>query len=319
VALERRRLETFIKSGLRRNMSLRIISLALAVALWIFVNSGQRGSAQSFIVPIAYRGLPPHFIITNSHPQNVNIQVVGPETLLSLIDPSRLAVKLDLSGVGVGQASFRIGADAFNVPRQTTVTTIAPSQIVLDIDRIIVRDTPIHPVLRGKTGRGYRVASVEVQPKTVKLRGPSKTVAQIDQIETEPVDLDDAIGSFARTVALPAPAQDLRVDPPEVTANVSIGPIESVRDFRAVPITVKNADYPCTVEPAKINLTLRGPMLALEQLNLTESVAVDADGLTPGDYYLPVAVSVPDGMQLVHQSAEKVRLRIVREKRTARG
>ncbi len=74
----------------------------------------------------------------------VKIQVTGPRTLLSLLAPDRLAVRLDLSGIGAGQASFRINPSMFDVPRQTTVTGISPSEVLLDIDRVQQREVPIH-------------------------------------------------------------------------------------------------------------------------------------------------------------------------------
>jgi YbbR domain-containing protein len=44
---------------------------------------------------------------------------------------------------------------------------------------------------------------------------------------------------------------------------------------------------------------------------------VDADGLTPGSHELPLQVALPDGMQLVRQSPDKVRIRMYREKQTS--
>ena len=51
---------------LERDMALRMISLALAIGLWIFVNAGQHGALESFQVAVSYRDLPPGFILTNS-------------------------------------------------------------------------------------------------------------------------------------------------------------------------------------------------------------------------------------------------------------
>jgi hypothetical protein len=52
---------------LERDMALRLISLTLAIGLWIFVNAGQHGALESFQVPVSYRDLPPGFIpIPNS-------------------------------------------------------------------------------------------------------------------------------------------------------------------------------------------------------------------------------------------------------------
>ena len=73
-------------------------------------------------VPISYRALPAGLVIVNQRPDSVQIQVPGPRTLLSLLDPERMVLRLDFTGVTIGQASFKIGPEMFNVPRQTDVT-----------------------------------------------------------------------------------------------------------------------------------------------------------------------------------------------------
>ena len=311
-------LEGLLKRGLRRNAGLRIISVLLAIGLWIFVNAGQRGSLESFNVPVSYRDLPPHLIITNLHPQSVKVEVSGPRTLLSLIDPSRLTLRLDLTGVTVGQASFKISPEAFNVPRQTTVVGIAPSQIVLDVDKIITRDVPVHLSLTGTPATGYRVLSTEVNPRTVTVRGPSKELARIDEVESEPIDLSGTTANLGRMVPLAAPFGSARIDPAQVSANVVVGPIVVEKEFRAVAIQVRDNDYPFRIEPAHVNLTVRGAQLALARLDLHDGAYIDADGMAPGVYDATVQVTLPEGVELVHQSAMKVKLRLYREKRTAR-
>jgi YbbR domain-containing protein len=102
--------------SLRQDSWLRVISLLLAIALWVFVNAAQRQAENILRVPIAYRNLPRGNIIVNQHPEFATIQVSGPRTLLSLIDPSRLQVMIDLSGVEVGETSFKIMTDSFAMP-----------------------------------------------------------------------------------------------------------------------------------------------------------------------------------------------------------
>ena len=78
-------------SGSRRfrdsNLGLRVLAVALAVGLWIFVNAGERGSVESLTVPISYASLPPGMVIVNNPPTQVKIDVTGPRTLLSLLNP----------------------------------------------------------------------------------------------------------------------------------------------------------------------------------------------------------------------------------------
>jgi YbbR domain-containing protein len=314
------RLITKVATGsLRHNIGMRILSLFLAVGLWIFVNAGQRGSLQSFNVPLSYRNLPPHFLITSPHPESITIEVSGPRTLLSIIDANRLTVKLNLTGVGVGQASFKIGPEAFNLPRMTTLTSISPSSIVLDLDRIVTREVPVRLVTTGPIVNGYRIASTEANPRTVTIRGPSKDLARIAQVGSEPIQLADLTSNIARMVALDAPSATVRIDPSEVAANIVVSPIEVDKQFHKLRIQVRNNAYPVRIQPVNLSVTIHGPELLLEQAGLENAVYVDADGLAPGSYEVPLQMTLPEGVKLVHQSVTKVRLRLYRDKRTMQG
>ena len=311
-------LEGLARRGLQRNGGLRLISLLLAIGLWIFVNAGQRGSLESFNVPVSYRNLPPHMVITSHPPQSVKIEVTGPRTLLSLIDPGRLTLRLDLTGVSIGQMALRVNPEAFNVPRQTTVVGVVPSQIVLDVDQITTRDVPIRVTLSGMPASGYRVSGTDVDPRVTTVRGPSRDLAHLDDVETEPIEVIDATSNLDRRVDLTMPFGRARLDPSEATVSVSIGPIIREKEFRAVPIAVHNNDFPFRLEPAHVNVTVRGPELMLAKLNLRDAAYIDADGMVPGDYDSAIQVTLPDGIELVHQSAMRVRLRLYREKRIIR-
>ena len=52
----------------------------------------------------------------------------------------------------------------FNVPRQTDVTSISPSQIVLDIDHIVDREVPIRVSIQGQPPLAIASQSVEGKP-----------------------------------------------------------------------------------------------------------------------------------------------------------
>jgi YbbR domain-containing protein len=310
----RRSLVSRMARALERDMGLRLISLMLAIGLWIFVNAGQHGALETFQVPVSYRDLPPGFMLTNPHPDFVRIQVSGPRTLLSIIDPTHLRLRLDLTGVGIGQASFKIGADSFPVPRHTEVTSVLPSQIVLEIDKYVTRDIPIHLVLSGSPGVGYKIAGTEVAPATVAVRGASREVARIDQVDTEPLAVAGITSDLARDVNLMAPTSAVRLESDEVTAKVTLAPVVTQQEFHDVPISVRDSDLEFRIGKHYVNLALSGPLLTLEKIDLRTAVYIEAAGLGPGYYNVPVQIDLPDGVALVHQTPEKVKLRVYREK-----
>jgi YbbR domain-containing protein len=299
-----------------KNLPLRLLSLAIATGLWIFVNTGQRSAFDELNIPVNYRRLPAGLVIVNHPADFVKIQVNGPRTLLSLLDPERLTVRLDLSGLGPGQASFKINPTMFQVPRQTSVTTVSPSEVILDVDRVVQRDIPIHVDIDGRPAPGYEVSGAEAKPATVMAIGPSRYVNTLAQITTEPVDINGSIADVARRVDLENPNAGVALTAMRVDAKVDVAEKISDREFRAVNVQVRDSDYKFNLAPNRATVTVRGPMLKLQGLDPNGIAYVDAKELMPGSHEVPLQLELPDGMQVVRQSPEKIRLRLYREKRS---
>lgn len=295
-------------------MGLRILALLLATGLWIFVNAGQHDAELSLQVPISYQELPAGMVILNPSPHFVKLEVLGPPTLLSLLDPGRLTLKLDLTGVNVGQASFKITPGMFAVPRQTSIIRISPSQIVLDIDRIVTRDVPVRLNVKGKVAKGYTITAIRVDPAQVPVTGPSTFVSRVLQIKTEPLKAGGATTTINGTVKLVNPGEKVKMAAQVVQASVTLQEIIADRQFRNVPIDVRDSNFKYKIEPTHATVTLRGPELKLSAISLKGAVFVDADGVTPGWHNLPVQIALPNGVELVRQIPEKVRLRVYKEK-----
>jgi len=302
-----------LRSG---DLGLRVLALVLAIGLWIFVNAGERGSVEPLTVPISYSLLPAGMVIVNHPPAFVKIEVTGPRTLLSLLDPERLTLKIDLRSVAAGQSEFKIYPSMFNVGRNTAVTSISPDQLSLDIDRLVTRDVPVHLAVLGKVEPGYTISSVDITPPSVTIVGPSRYVAPLTSVSTEPFDLKGLTSDTGRSVNIVPPDPSLGLSTGHVDARVNVAEAIADREFRAVDVEVKDSNFKYRVEPRQATLTIRGPAVKLAGLAPKGLAYVDAKGVAPGSHELPLQVTLPDGMQLVRQSPDKVRLRMYREKRT---
>ncbi len=299
-----------------KNLPLRLLSLAIATGLWVFVNAGQRSAFDELNIPINYRRLPAGLVIVNHPADFVKVQINGTRTLLSLLNPERLTVRLDLSGIGPGQASYKINPTMFNVPRGTTVTSVSPSEVILDVDRVVQRDIPVKVDVDGKPALGYEVAAVEAKPATVMAIGPSRYVNTVAQITTEPLDISGATADVERRIDLENPNAGIALTAMLVDAKAHVAEKISDREFRAVNVQVRDSDYKFNVAPNRTTVTIRGPVLKLQGLDPNSLAYVDAKELTPGSHELPVQLELPDGVQVVRQSPGKVKLRLYHEKRS---
>jgi YbbR domain-containing protein len=146
--------------------------------------------------------------------------------------------------------------------------------------------------------------------------GPSRYVNTIGQITTEPVDVKGVNADIERRVDLENPNTAVALTAMRVDAKVHVGEKISDREFRAVSVEVRDSDYKFNVAPTRATVTVRGPMLKLQELDPNGIAYVDAKELTPGSHEVPLQVDLPDGMQVVRQVPGKVRLRLYRDRRS---
>ena len=297
------------------NIGLRILAVVLAVGLWVFVNSAERGSVEQLTVPISYSTLPTGMVIVNRPPTSVKVEVTGPRSLLSLLDPERLTLKIDLRSIAAGQSEFKIYPSMFNVGRNTAVTSISPDSLSLDIDSLVTRDVPVHLAVEDRVAPGYTISSVDITPPNVTVVGPSRYVAPLTSVNTEPFDLKGLTSDTNRSVEITPPDPSLGLSTGHVEARVNVAQAITDREIRS-EVEVKDSDFKYRVEPKQVILTIRGPALKLAGLAAKGLAYVDADGLEPGSHELPLQVTVPDGMQLMRQSPDKVRIRMYHERLT---
>ena len=309
-----------IKHFFLRNLGLRVLAVLIAMGLWIFVNAGQHEAQTNLLVPVEYRGLPSGLMLVNRRPDFVSVSISGPRTLLSLLDPSRLAVPIDLRGITPGQNEFKIAPDMFRIPRQTTIDRILPSQITLDVDQIATRELPVRLSISGQVAGGLAIGSIELKPPVVSVTGPSRALGNLDAIDTMPFDVQAATEPVSRYVQLADVGNLIKIPNNWVLATVKLQDVVSEREFHDIQIAVRNADYKFMVHPPHVSLTVRGPQKSLTGLVLDDgAVYVDARDLGAGWYETPVQVDLPKGLEVVHQSPDKVKLRVYKAKLEAKG
>jgi YbbR domain-containing protein len=228
-------------------------------------------------------------------------------------------VPIDLRGITPGQNEFKITPDMFRIPRQTTIDRILPSQITLDVDQIATRELPVRLSISGQVASGLAIGSIDLKPSVVTVTGPSHAVRNLDAIDTMPFDVQGASEPISRYVQLADVGNLLKISNSWVLATVRLQDVVSEREFHDIQVAVRNADHKFVVHPPHVSLTVRGPQKSLSGLTLDGAVYVDARDLGAGWYETPVQVDLPKGLEVVHESPDKVKLRLYRSKLEAKG
>ena len=302
------------------NFALKLLSLVIAFGLWTFVNFGERDTEESIKVPLELRNIPAHLMITSPRVDFIDLRVMGPRTLLGRIDRNRLSIPLDLNGVRPGPAVFRVGGEALNLPRGVRVVRINPAQVTLELERVAHKTVPVRLKLLGKPPGDLQIIDTKVSPETVQVTGPASDIEDVHTVYTESVDISTAAaGTIERELPLESVGEYVSFSAGRVAAQVRIDEAYVTREFKRVPIEVRNTVHQFRLVPDSVRLTVKGPKRLLGDLELEpDAVYIDADGAGVGEQVVKPTVELPEGVEVVSVDPASVNLSLSK-KRAKRG
>ena len=175
------------------NLGWKLLSLLIAVALWIAV-AREPELATSIAVPIEFRSIPDDLDIGSNLPDRVRLEIRGSSGRLSRDSLADLAVIVDLSDARPGERTYNIRASNINLPSGGSFYHALPSQITLRFDKLLTKEVDIvlAPYSKGPPD-GYRVRSYTLEPAKTFIRGPEQRVKSISHVTLDPVDLSSVI------------------------------------------------------------------------------------------------------------------------------
>jgi YbbR domain-containing protein len=178
---------------LTRNIGWKLLSLAMAIALWIAV-AREPDLATALAVPIEFKSIPEDLDIGSNVPERVHVEIRGPSGWLTRANLADLAVILDLSDAHAGERTYNIRPSNINLPAGVAFYRAVPSQITLRFDKLLTREVEI--VLSSFSQgppEGYRVRGYTLEPSKTRIRGPEERVKNISRVAVDPVDLSGVV------------------------------------------------------------------------------------------------------------------------------
>jgi YbbR domain-containing protein len=168
------------------NILLKIVSLLLAVGLWMAVARNPISEVE-MRVPIEFQNFPANMEIDSADSTAVQVRVRGPERLIHQLDASEVHAQVNLATVRPGERTFDL-TDRVHVPQDLEVVQIIPGQFHLSFDERATRKILVQPRVTGNFASGLRIAKVVADPATVTISGPRRRVEAIEAATTDPVD-----------------------------------------------------------------------------------------------------------------------------------
>jgi YbbR domain-containing protein len=140
----------------------------------------------------------------------------------------------------------------------------------------------------------------DYNPKTISVTGDEQALQNLpNEVQTEPIDLSNATGTFTTSVGIVLPDGLSLVEPGQtVEVTVQIEPREDFRQINNVPVEVQGGSIDTTVNivPSQVTVLVRGPQPVVRDLTAEDiQVVVDVQGLSAGNYDLEPIATVDIG------------------------
>ncbi len=308
-----------IKDFWNRDWLLKIISLVIAVLLWLYVG-GEDVVDKNILVPVEVINLPENLIISNKYKKEIEVTVRGPRSLLLEMDKRQNPIQIDLNEVMPGTHVKDIGHDLIPVSRGVEVQRVQPSTIILSLDKLVEKQFAIHAVTEGSVPAGFFLKGIEITPDSISITGPQTVLSQLDSLKTVPIDIHGLTSS--KKLQIPLQLDHAIVDligETSVTVDMRIDYDTIVRTLEKVPVQLSINGVIQQVKPATVSITVSIPEIASKKgVDLTTLVIATAEREGTGNTFRVKAVPqdfeggpvtvvsiVPASVQLVERDPGK--------------
>ena len=282
------------------DLGLWALSLATAVGLWFFVNTGDGTEDRVMRVRIEPTNVPAGLVLSGTVTEYAELRVRGPSVIVAGIDQRRIRGEVDLSDAQPPRFREALTEKNFVLPRKVEVRKIAPPVAVFELDRLATRTLPVRLERRGEPPPGQIVGGVEIVPDHVEVVGPAEALAALRAVVTKPLDLA-TLGEGAQVdLDLDSAGALVRITPERVLVRVDLETTSADRRFPGVRVSL-GGDGAWRATPSEVTLVLRGAPERLDALALPGgSVYVDTAGRpVPGSFRSRPSVRLPQGVELV--------------------
>ncbi len=297
-----------LQAILTNELPFKVLSLLFAVLLWAWVQT-QQIVAQRTRAQVKWT-FPEELTWVEPVPKTLVVTVRGPQGLVRNVKKRTLRYDVDLSDAEVGPLNVDFSSRSLKgVPEGVGVVQISPPGVDIDLDRKMERVVRIKPAIIGEVASGYRLANIDVEPKTTKIVGPRSVIRNIAEAATDVIDVTNL--KETKVFELPVTPKSRAVKSTlseSVKITVQVDPIIAEKTFTEVPVMSRTDGW--NTIPSTALVILSGPAIDMRELTADRiSVQAHMPSVAPVGKPLVVAFdpeSTEPGLEVVHQGPKEV-------------
>lgn len=294
------------------NLHLKIISLFIAVLLWLSLVTGEFQEI-SLYVPIKLTNIPEGYVaVTDEH--LINVHAKGPRALINEENFTDVNIEKDVSGMQPGYNNTILGVDDIKMPPGIQVVDIQPGTIEIIVDSLIEKEMKVAPTFIGEPAPGYKVGSVNVYPENVKVKAAESKIAEQNTVETLPVNLSDKRDPITYSIGLKPYEGIQEYSPSQVEVFIIFKEDIQEQEFTDIPVRtlfLRDGLKAEITDEIKIKVSGRVDLMEPDLLKSELYPSVDLGSIkTKGKYLRKININDSKLFKVLSVEPEKVRVEV---------
>ncbi len=307
-------------SNFRKNVQkekwLLLLCLILAFLAWqgIRKNIGFEVSVSNIEIKVE---LPDGWAVWEKSLNSVNILFRGSREDVRYLDNGQLKLIIPISDPTAGnEIHIRLLEKYLKNPTGAKVVRFSSPDIFVKLDQEGERLLPVKVTLEGSLPEGFEVERIICTPASIRVSGAEQVLREMQNIHTTPVKLSGRTSSFKENVPIALPQIGrISIDPISVSVDFTLVQHTSTQEFRDIPVHILSTSgeiRPIELQPNHIKITVKGQKQRIEQMQTADVFAyVNCAGLEESTGYdLPIVVSLPSGLSLIHTDPPTIHVNI---------
>jgi YbbR domain-containing protein len=241
------------------------------------------------------------------------VTITGAQSIVSKVDSVRADVTIQSTGIDVDEEAQLVAVDKLGNAVSPVDVTPATARVVIPVfsDRQS-RTLPVNPIITGRPAAGFEIESVSVAPLVVLVAGDADQLAELSQVDTDPISMTGVSADETVQVGLALPTGVVAVKDAPVTVTIQIRPVTGTRTFSAgLQLLGESTELAYALSVDRVLITIGGSVADLDRLSASTLVAtLDVAGLKPGVHDVPVSANLPTGTALVAANPATVKVTV---------
>lgn len=294
------------KHKIFRNLDIRIVSLILAITLWMYAST-ERYYKLTFHCPVEVINIPQGYSLARRlAPVICDIEARGKD--LVVFQFKKPVVIVDAENRQIKKFKVKLTQDHLVLPFRLKVRSVQflDEGMEINLDRQTEKVVNILLDLVGDPADGFVLSdSIRYEPASALLKGPARQLEMLDAIYSAPIRFEGFSEGTSVRSALMLPDSCLFAVSPESIDVFLRFEKSGERVFKNVPLSVINRsrNYLVSFAPGTIDLVVSGPRNILDAAKASDlKIVLDLKELPPGKHQLQAAIELPDKLVLIAAS-----------------